>query len=89
MPTALIATTEFAQLGATERVGLGISALPITVVPHPIGNLAPEELATRAEAAMPGIVHSLTTPVDRLAAEERERTYPEPKSQFRSKTIFT
>lgn len=82
-------TTEFAQLAAVERVGLGLAVLPITVVEHPLGDQSPEGVQAKADAVIDDIVHVLTTLAEQLAEEERGKTYAEPKTLFRSKSLFT
>jgi hypothetical protein len=88
LPTALIATNEFAGLAATERTGLGMAFLPITTITHPLGDQPLDVVRSKAEAAVDSIIHVLTTSVERLEDEERTREYPQSKSVFRSKTIF-
>jgi len=43
---------------------------------------------SRADAAIDQIVHALTTPVEQLTAEEKERKYPESKSAVRHRPVF-
>ena len=88
LPTALIATNEFAGLAAIERVGIGLANLPITTITHPLGDQPPHVVQARAEAALDSIVHALTTPIEQLNEEERTRQYPPPKSVFRARAIF-
>lgn len=65
-----------------------MAALPLVLVPHPFGDQPREVVESYAQGAAEAIVRALTTPVDRLQAEESSRTFPEPRSVARSKPIF-
>ena len=69
----MIATREFLSLADHERKGLGMPSLPLALITHPLGDLPLDEVAERAEMALEQIVHALTAPADRLAAEELGR----------------
>ncbi len=76
------------SLALAERAGLGYPGLPFSLIPHPLGGQPPEAVRSRADVAIDQIVHALTTPADRLAAEEKVRKYPESKSAVRHRPVF-
>lgn len=76
------------MLAGHERNGLGMPTLPLAIISHPLGDQPPDAVEDRAELVIEGLLRALTTPAERLMAEERERQYPEPRSIFRSKPIF-
>ncbi len=41
---------------------MGVPELPLIVLPHPVGDLSPEELEKMARLAYPSIVTALTQP---------------------------
>ncbi len=53
LPTAVIVTTEFLLEARTQRDALGMTALEPVVIAHPLSSLTGEEIAQRAEAALP------------------------------------
>jgi hypothetical protein len=66
MPTVMICTDEFHQLGRHEAESLGMPALPIALVPHPLGGQQPEHIQEKADKVLEQVVRMLTTPVPRL-----------------------
>jgi hypothetical protein len=56
-----VASHVFAPLAERESAALGMATLPVTVVPHPIGNLPPEQAAELGRGAVAGVVESLLT----------------------------
>jgi hypothetical protein len=62
----LLCTDEFSQLGRHEAESLGMPALPIALVPHPLGGEQPEHIREKAEKALEQVVRMLTTPTPRL-----------------------
>ncbi len=69
----LVITEAFIPLALARRRTLGVADLPLAVIPHPLGGLAPERVQQRADAAIDQIVHALTTRAAELASEERRR----------------
>ncbi|MBI2907911.1 MAG: hypothetical protein HYX92_09670 [Chloroflexi bacterium] len=69
-------------------MALGMPQLPIIVVPHPPKRYTADQFRTFADAAVPEIVHVLTTPADQLAKEYRNKEYPRPKAVVRSRPVF-
>jgi hypothetical protein len=61
VPTATVCSSTFVALGEAESRNLGLPDLPLTVVPHPIGNLADDRARDLGQSAVPGVVESLTT----------------------------
>ncbi|KPK18596.1 MAG: hypothetical protein AMJ67_09205 [Betaproteobacteria bacterium SG8_41] len=53
LPTAVIVTTEFLLEARTQRDALGMTALEPVVIAHPLSSLTDEEIARRAETALP------------------------------------
>ena len=47
---------------------LGLAAMPIVVLPHPIGGSTMDTIAPKLDAAMDEIVSKLTTPLPATAA---------------------
>lgn len=74
-------TDEFTSLARAERRGLGVPALPFTLIEHPLGDQPAEGVEVRADAAIDQIVYALTTPEGELTEAESRRQYPEPKSR--------
>jgi hypothetical protein len=66
VPTVMICTDEFHQLGRNEAESLGMPALPIALVPHPLGGQKPEHIQAEADKALEQVVRMLTTPATRL-----------------------
>ncbi len=54
-PTAAIVTSEFVLEAETQRDALGMTGLAPVVIAHPLSSLADEEIARRAEQALPQI----------------------------------
>lgn len=53
LPTAVIVTSEFVLEARTQRDALGMTALEPVVIAHPLSSLTDEEIARRAEDALP------------------------------------
>lgn len=53
LPTAVIVTSEFLLEARTQRDALGMTSLEPVVIAHPLSSLTDEEIAQRAEAALP------------------------------------
>jgi hypothetical protein len=60
-PAGLIATTVFRRLAEAEMAALGISALAMLVVDHPLGGERPEVIGRRAEQAVAQLVGLMGT----------------------------
>jgi hypothetical protein len=53
LPTAVIVTSEFQFEARTQRDALGMTALEPVIIAHPLSSLTDEEIAQRAETALP------------------------------------
>jgi hypothetical protein len=62
----LLCTDEFSQLGRHEAESLGMPALPIALVPHPLGGQPPAHIREKAEKALEQVVGLLTTSAPQL-----------------------
>lgn len=60
MPTVVLGTDAFASLARTAAQALGRPHLPLILVDHPIGGVAPSAVAARAEAVVDDVVAALT-----------------------------
>jgi hypothetical protein len=58
--------------------GIGHASLPIVVVPHPVGDPDPAQVAKRGEDIAKECVRVLTTPAEALAREFEGKPYPLP-----------
>ena len=52
---------------------LGMSGVPITVIPHPLAGNKPDEVRRKAEAIADEVAAILTQPAEKLAQEYRPR----------------
>ncbi len=87
IPTATLCSDEFGALARTEAEALGIPAIPIVFLAHPLGGLRREEVQAKADCVVDEVLHVLTGKRETLAAEYRGQ-YPRPKSLVRPKPIF-
>ncbi|MBI2908797.1 MAG: hypothetical protein HYX92_14235 [Chloroflexi bacterium] len=88
MPTAYVASEEFAQLAKEELESMGLGQLPVIVEAHPPKRFTPDQVRSHADDNIAEIVHALTTPAGTLGKEYGDKTYPQPKSTIRSKPVF-
>ena len=54
--TAVICSGPFVKLGKTQARVFGVPALPLIVIPHPLGGLSMDDVRARAAAALPELV---------------------------------
>jgi hypothetical protein len=87
VPTACICTDEFAPLGQAEAEALGMSTLPIVVIPHPLAGISADEVEHRGDAVLDEVIYVLTEDSRKLAEEYKGR-YLETKRLFRNKSLF-
>ena len=59
IPSAVICSEPFAQLGRTQSKVLGVSDLPLVVIKHPLGGLALVDVKARAETALAQLLEIL------------------------------
>ena len=67
MPTVTICSSEFVALGRAEAEALGMPALPLAVIKHPLGGLAAEEVRQRAASVLQAVEQLCLTPQQQLA----------------------
>jgi hypothetical protein len=48
----------------------GFPALPVVVIPHPLGGLGPDAVKAKADKAVDGIIRLLTEPREKLLADK-------------------
>ena len=69
IPTSTVVTTGFHKSARLEAQALGALALPLVVIPHPVGHLAVKDVQELAEAAFESIVASLSRKQGELAPD--------------------
>ena len=62
VPTATMGTFEFEALARLEAKNRGIEALPLALVPHPLGGLHEEEVVKKADLALQAVLKAVTVP---------------------------
>jgi hypothetical protein len=62
-----VCSTEFAVLGHTEAAALGLAALPLAIIQHPLGGLSTEAVHGRARSVIDTVQKLLTTSRAQLA----------------------
>ncbi len=55
-------TVEFEGLARLEARNRGLEALPLALVPHPLGGIHDEEVLRRADLAIESVVKAVTAP---------------------------
>ena len=78
VPTVTVISTAFAPLAQVVSQGVGQMSLPIIVVPHPLGDRDVSVIRKYGEDIAEQCVRVLTTPVDALAREFKDKEYPLP-----------
>ncbi len=66
VPTVMVCTDEFSQLGRNEAESLGLPYLPIVLVPHPLGGQKQDQILEKAEKSIDQVVDIATSPVPDL-----------------------
>jgi hypothetical protein len=59
VPTAVMGTFEFEQLAKLEAKNRGIEALPLALVPHPLGGIHEDEVIRKADLALESVLKAL------------------------------
>lgn len=54
--TAVICSEPFLELGKTQARVFGVPALPIIVIPHPLGGLSIDDVMARATTVLPALI---------------------------------
>ena len=60
VPTAVMGTFEFEPLARLEAKNRGIEALPLALVPHPLGGIHEDEVVRKADLALEAVLKALT-----------------------------
>ena len=66
MPTAVVCSDEFGPLGRAEAQVLGMPALPLIAIPHPLAGNAPDLVTRKAAALADELGFALTARADDL-----------------------
>jgi hypothetical protein len=66
VPTVMVCTDEFSQLGHNEAESLGFPYLPIALVSHPLGGQKPHQILKKAEKSIAQVIAIATLPVPDL-----------------------
>jgi len=80
VPTVTVISTAFAPLAQVVGAGIGQAALPIVVVPHPVGDRDETVVKQRGERIALECARILTTEVDVLEREFADKHYPLPQA---------
>ena len=59
VPTATMGTFEFEQLARLEAKNRGIEALPLALIPHPLGGIHEDEVVRKADLAIEAVLKAL------------------------------
>ena len=59
VPSAVICSEPFLQLGRTQSRVLGVPDLPLIIIKHPLGGLALDAVKARADSALPQLLQVL------------------------------
>ena len=59
VPSAVICSQPFLQLGRTQARVLGIPDLPLIIIQHPLGGIAMDDVKARADAALPQLLEMM------------------------------
>jgi hypothetical protein len=60
VPTAVMGTFEFEALARLEAKNRGLEALPLALVPHPLGGIPEDEVRRKADLAVESVLKALT-----------------------------
>ena len=59
IPSAVICSEPFVQLGRTQSKVLGVPDLPLIIIKHPLGGLAIDDVKARADSALAQLLEVL------------------------------
>jgi hypothetical protein len=59
VPTAVMGTFEFEALARLEARNRGIEALPLALVPHPLGGLPEAEVVAKADLVIEAVLKAV------------------------------
>jgi hypothetical protein len=57
--TAVVCSDPFMKLGQAQAKTFGVPDLPLLRIPHPVGGISFEQVAGRADAALPKLLELL------------------------------
>ena len=60
IPTVVMGTLEFEQLARLEAKNRGLEALPLALIPHPLGGIREEEVLKKADLAVEVVFAAVT-----------------------------
>ena len=60
VPTAVMGTFEFEALARLEAANRGIEALPLALVPHPLGGIHEADVVRKADLALETVLKAVT-----------------------------
>ena len=76
IPTVTVISTTFAPLASVVAESTGYRALPIVVVPHPVGDRDEAVITKKGTDIAAECVRVLTTSAAELEVEFRDKNYP-------------
>jgi len=79
VPTVALISRSFCPLGQIVGRGVGHQALPIVMLPHPIGEADEGRIAQKGIDAAAECVRLLTTPAENVRAEYANKKFPLPE----------
>jgi hypothetical protein len=79
IPSVVLVSRSFCPLGQIVARGIGHHALPIIMLPHPIGEADEARIALKGMDAAPEVVRLLTTTSDIVAKEYAAKRFPLPE----------
>ncbi len=56
VPSAVICSQPFLQLGRTQSRVLGVPDLPLIIIKHPLGGISMDDVKARADSALPQLL---------------------------------
>ena len=59
VPTVVMGTFEFEALARLEAKNRGMEALPLALVPHPLGGIPEDEVQKKADLAIEAVLKAL------------------------------
>jgi hypothetical protein len=60
VPTVVMGTLEFEQLARLEAKNRGLEALPLALIPHPLGGIREEDVVKKADLAIDMVLDAVT-----------------------------
>lgn len=79
MPSAVVVTDAFAQMGQATARSLGVPGLPMAALRHPFDYLSRSEVREAAEQVYDEVVHILTAEAWQLAIEYASKVWAPPR----------